>query len=236
MANPLVQAGAAAFKIGAPAAIDFGLGSVASKTAWSRTKRMMQKRHLWEVADLRSAGLNPILSAGAAPSMGGPSMQQTPDIAAHEGVRQKKRQDRAGRKTMRHQRGAMDAQKEAALQAAGLSNAAAAKTREEAGLINTQHRIAALGVAQAELNNEVALSASGRAAAYAGAWANTISAVSGGVGAAAMWRLGGGRGGAAQSTAVKKLNLGQSTSKHRLGTKGTKSEAWKSQDYNPQMK
>lgn len=34
------------------------------------TQLMMQKRHQWEVDDLRDAGLNPILSANAAPSMG----------------------------------------------------------------------------------------------------------------------------------------------------------------------
>lgn len=56
-----------------------------SKTAWSRTKRMMKKRHQWEVRDLRKAGLNPILSAGAAPSMGSNAQAspiQTPDGSA----------------------------------------------------------------------------------------------------------------------------------------------------------
>lgn len=46
--------------------------------AWSRTKRQMQNRHQWEVADLRAAGLNPILSAGGAPSMGGVSQTKLP--------------------------------------------------------------------------------------------------------------------------------------------------------------
>lgn len=35
------------------------------------TRDMMKNRHQWEVSDLRKAGLNPILSAGGAPSMGG---------------------------------------------------------------------------------------------------------------------------------------------------------------------
>lgn len=34
------------------------------------TERQMKSRHQWEVEDLKAAGLNPILSAGAAPSMG----------------------------------------------------------------------------------------------------------------------------------------------------------------------
>ena len=36
----------------------------------------MKNRHQWEVSDLRKAGLNPILSAGAAPSMGASAMAQ----------------------------------------------------------------------------------------------------------------------------------------------------------------
>lgn len=35
------------------------------------TERMMTNRHQWEVYDLKKAGLNPILSAGGTPSMGG---------------------------------------------------------------------------------------------------------------------------------------------------------------------
>lgn len=62
---------AAAGAIGGGAA-NVGLSSARGKTNWSRTKRMMQKRHQWEVKDLRAAGLNPILSAGSAPSMGSP--------------------------------------------------------------------------------------------------------------------------------------------------------------------
>lgn len=34
------------------------------------TREMMQNRHQWQVADMRAAGLNPILSAGGTPSMG----------------------------------------------------------------------------------------------------------------------------------------------------------------------
>ena len=42
----------------------------AAQEANKFTKEMMQSRHQWEVADLKAAGLNPVLSAGAAPSMG----------------------------------------------------------------------------------------------------------------------------------------------------------------------
>lgn len=47
------------------------------------TREMMQSRHQWETADLRAAGLNPILSAGGTPSMGSPtSIPETGEVDA----------------------------------------------------------------------------------------------------------------------------------------------------------
>lgn len=43
----------------------------AQERANAFTREMMSSRHQWEVADLKAAGLNPILSAGGTPSMGG---------------------------------------------------------------------------------------------------------------------------------------------------------------------
>ncbi len=62
--------GVAAF--GAQTAITEGVGHYKSQLAWRRAKRAMKNRHQWEVGDLKAAGLNPILSAGAAPSIAGP--------------------------------------------------------------------------------------------------------------------------------------------------------------------
>ena len=42
----------------------------AARDANQFTKEQLQNRHQWEVDDLKKAGLNPVLSAGAAPSIG----------------------------------------------------------------------------------------------------------------------------------------------------------------------
>lgn len=44
--------------------------AASQEQAWRNTKVMMKNRHQWEVEDLIAAGLNPILSAHTAPSMG----------------------------------------------------------------------------------------------------------------------------------------------------------------------
>ncbi len=51
--------------------LDFGISAAASKTAWSRQKRMMQKAIQWRVGDMRKAGINPILAAGSIGGGGG---------------------------------------------------------------------------------------------------------------------------------------------------------------------
>ena len=52
---------------------DLLTGGYFSRKAWLRQKEAMQNQHQWEVADLRAAGLNPILSAtgGSGASTGG---------------------------------------------------------------------------------------------------------------------------------------------------------------------
>ena len=44
-------------------ATDFLFSNYQANKAWSRQKQAAQSAHQWEVADLRAAGLNPILSA-----------------------------------------------------------------------------------------------------------------------------------------------------------------------------
>lgn len=59
-------AGAAVGGIG-----DLLTGGYFSRKAWLRQKESMQNQHQWEVADLRAAGLNPVLSANGGASTGG---------------------------------------------------------------------------------------------------------------------------------------------------------------------
>jgi len=65
-------------------------GTIAAKSesdlAWKRQKQMMRNRHQWEVQDLRAAGLNPILSAGGAPSMASVSQAKLPDFGSDFGM------------------------------------------------------------------------------------------------------------------------------------------------------
>lgn len=84
-----------------------GTAHYKSGLAWSRTKRMMQKRHQWEVADLKKAGINPIYTAGGTPSMGSPQMGTDQNWGGAAGTeretKRKGKQDRAVRDQMRVQ-------------------------------------------------------------------------------------------------------------------------------------
>ena len=44
-------------------AANLGSSALSAYFGWKHQKEAMQNRHQWEVADMRKAGLNPILSA-----------------------------------------------------------------------------------------------------------------------------------------------------------------------------
>lgn len=67
------MSGWAAAAAAAGGLLSSGMSVWAAREAWKHQKEAMQNAHQWEVADLRKAGLNPILSAtgGSGASTGG---------------------------------------------------------------------------------------------------------------------------------------------------------------------
>lgn len=63
--------------------LDFGLGKLASRTAWSRQKRVLQNSVRWRMEDLQRSGINPIIAAGGGLSAAGsgPSQQPPPNFS-----------------------------------------------------------------------------------------------------------------------------------------------------------
>lgn len=61
---------------------NLGSSAVSAYFSWKHQKEVMQNRHQWEVADMRKAGLNPILSAtGGSGASGNAPTIVAPDLA-----------------------------------------------------------------------------------------------------------------------------------------------------------
>ena len=61
---------------------NLGSSAFSAYVSWKHQKEVMQNRHQWEVADMRKAGLNPILSAtGGSGASGNAPTIVAPDIA-----------------------------------------------------------------------------------------------------------------------------------------------------------
>lgn len=74
MGFPLAEAIGGAFNLGSSA--------LSAYFGWKHQKEAMQNRHQWEVADMRKAGLNPILSAtGGSGAPGNAPQIVAPDLA-----------------------------------------------------------------------------------------------------------------------------------------------------------
>ena len=63
-------------------AANLGSSALSAYFGWKHQKEVMQNRHQWEVADMRKAGLNPILSAtGGSGTPGNAPSIVAPDLA-----------------------------------------------------------------------------------------------------------------------------------------------------------
>lgn len=63
-------------------AVNLGSSALSAYFGWKHQKEVMQNRHQWEVADMRKAGLNPILSAtGGSGAPGNAPSIVAPDLA-----------------------------------------------------------------------------------------------------------------------------------------------------------
>ena len=62
-------------------AANLGSSAMSAYFGWKHQKEVMQNRHQWEVADMRKAGLNPILSAGGSGAPGNAPTIVAPDLA-----------------------------------------------------------------------------------------------------------------------------------------------------------
>ncbi len=175
------------------AAAKIGIGKSESDLSWSRTKRMMQNRHQWEVADLRKAGLNPILSAGAAPSMGSPPKGITPEFASDEQASNTKRQNKAQRNLMKGQRAKIASD-------IGVNAAQVGKLEADTRMADYNGILAQMAIPGAALKASIDSSHMGQLAAKSAIWTPHISAGAQTVGALALM-LRGIFGGAARTTA-----------------------------------
>lgn len=136
--------GAIAGAIGASVAnkaVDFALNNYQANQAWKRQKTAAQSAHQWEVADLRAAGLNPILSATGGNGANLPSVavaqnanSEAPNIfgmmATAQGIRNQMQQEKV-----------MKAQEDLLKYQAYRENDAATLLRAQTAQINTHNYI-----------------------------------------------------------------------------------------------
>lgn len=199
---------------------DFGIGQVQARRAWRRTRKMMRKRHQWEVEDLRAAGLNPILSAGGAPSMGSPPGPTGSNFGDLGNQVLKAKQDKALRKNLGSQRGQIDAATKKLQSDVGVNNAqigslnaGAAQAQAQTAGIGLQNILTQFKIPGGALDASIAGSAMGQAARKSAIWTPHIGAAAQVLGAAGIGRLLLG-GGAKKSTPMKTFPT-TTKSKHR---------------------
>jgi hypothetical protein len=125
-------------------ATDFLFSNYQANKAWSRQKQAAQSAHQWEVADLKAAGLNPILSATGGNGANLPSVavaqnasSEAPNLlgmmATAQGIRNQIQQEKV-----------MKAQEDLLKYQAYRENDAATLLRAQTAQINTHNYIPAI--------------------------------------------------------------------------------------------
>ena len=125
-------------------ATDFLFSNYQANKAWSRQKQAAQSAHQWEVADLKAAGLNPILSATGGNGANLPSVavaqnanSEAPNIlgmmATMQGIRNQEQQENV-----------LKAQEELLKTQAERERDSAALLRSQTAQINTNNYIPAV--------------------------------------------------------------------------------------------
>lgn len=178
-------------------AASIGIGKSESDLAWSRSKRAMQNRHQWEVADLKAAGLNPILSAGGAPSFPTAQQAKVPDLQVSSGTAEKSKQNKAMRDLIATQ--------------ATKTTAEANLARENSYNAAIQGELLSYQLPRARLNSRVAMSQHASWAAHSKEWLPHTNAAITALGALSIGRLLRGRrgGGASKHSTSTGLTPGQ---------------------------
>lgn len=159
----------------------FGLGSnkssnkaaaASAREANRFTKEMMTSRHQWEVADLKAAGLNPVLSAGGAPSMG--HSAQAPVFSAGEDVA-KGVSSALASKRLSAEMGVLRAQERKEQSQADLNDVIGAKTIQDRKSTMLENVYRELGLPQAAFNSAWFSSKEGQALESFGKGAKAVN-------------------------------------------------------------
>jgi len=186
-------------------AIGWGAAKAEGDLAWSRQKRMMKNRHQWEVDDLRAAGLNPILSAGGAPSMASPQAAKLPDLG---GNLMRGQEGKATRKKQKVERGQIAVAIDKLRSDITVNTASSAKMQAETRLTESAKKkmdydgvVSMMGIIPASVHASVAGSASGQAAAKLQPWQDSAQTIIQGLIAAGLLSRGFLTGGSARGGA-----------------------------------